>query len=632
MNSRFFSSITRFLLCACLFLLLPAHAKRLALVIGNDNYTAVSKLQKAGNDASAMARELRAAGFEVQLHKDLNYRGMVKAIEGFAKGISGGDEVVVFFAGHGVQIKNGSYLLPTDIEAASEKAVEKMAYELLALTDLISEAKPAFTLFVIDACRNNPIKTNGRSVGNSRGLSAIEPPKGQMVVYSASRGQEALDRLGEKDPNPNGVFTREFIARMKRPGAKIEDIMRDVQDAVESLAKTINHEQRPAIYNEARGNFYFFGPTTVQTATSPVQVMSEEQKDEKFWEDVKSVNNKESYDAYLRRFPSGIYANLAKANISKLSEIIKSPTSQLSIAPISNTTTKQLGDSETQQLYYLATTINDPDSQLSLGVRYEKGTGGLVKDDIEAVKYYRLSADQGHVRGQSNLGFFYSTGRGGLVKNDVEALKLFRLSADQGGAHGQAHLGIFYSTGRGGLVKDDVQAAWYFRMSANQRNSLGQAFLGIFYSTGRGGLVKDDVEAEKYFRLSANQGSSTGQAYLGILYNDGRGGLVKDDIQALKLFRLSADQGNAVGQAFLGIYYSNGRGGLVKDDIEAEKYFRLSANQGSATGQVNLGIYYNTGRGGLIKNEAEAIRLFKLAVKQDNNLAKDQLKKLGISW
>ena len=90
MNSGFFkflaSRLTQACLClaACLFLLTPAHAKRTALVIGNDNYTTVSKLQKAGNDATAMARELRAAGFAVQLHKDLNYRGMVKAVETFA--------------------------------------------------------------------------------------------------------------------------------------------------------------------------------------------------------------------------------------------------------------------------------------------------------------------------------------------------------------------------------------------------------------------------------------------------------------------------------------------------------------------------------------------------------------------
>ena len=211
--------ITRTLLPALLMLCMVSftHAKRVALVMGNDNYTAVTKLQKAGNDADAMARELRAAGFTVQLQKNLNYRSMVKVVESFANGITGGDEVVVFFAGHGVQIRSGSYLLPIDIEADSESQVEKTAYGINDLTEKLSDAKAAFALVVIDACRDNPLKTKGRSIGATRGLSAVEPAKGQMIVYSASRGQQALDRLNDRDPSPNGVFTREFIARMKNP-------------------------------------------------------------------------------------------------------------------------------------------------------------------------------------------------------------------------------------------------------------------------------------------------------------------------------------------------------------------------------------------------------------------------------
>ena len=238
---------TRTLLIAlvtALFAVMPARAARQALVIGNDNYTSVSKLQKAGNDATAMARELKAAGFTVQLHRDLNYRSMVRTVETFTAGIKGGDEVVVFFAGHGVQIKSGAYLLPTDIEATTESEVEKTSYELNALTEKLSDAKAAFSLVMVDACRNNPLpKKQGRSVGNSRGLSAIEPPKGQMVVYSASKGQMALDGLSEKDKNLNSVFTREFVARMKKPGLRIEDLMREVQDAVEALVEA--HQTMP---------------------------------------------------------------------------------------------------------------------------------------------------------------------------------------------------------------------------------------------------------------------------------------------------------------------------------------------------------------------------------------------------
>ena len=305
------------MVCLAVFISLPLQAKRVALVMGNDNYTSVSKLQKAGNDATAMARELKAAGFTVQLHKDLNYRGMVRAVEAFTNNITGGDEVVVFFAGHGVQIRNGSYLLPTDIEANSESEVEKTAYELLALTDKISEAKPAFSLVMVDACRDNPLKSKGRNIGNARGLSAIEPPKGQMVVYSASRGQQALDRLSDKDPNPNGVFTREFITQMQKPGVRIEDIMRSVQDSVETLAKSVSHEQRPAVYNEARGNFYFFGPTTVQV--TPAQQKPDTNALElAFWDSVKTAATIGEIQAYLNRFPNGFFAELARLRIASM--------------------------------------------------------------------------------------------------------------------------------------------------------------------------------------------------------------------------------------------------------------------------------------------------------------------------
>jgi hypothetical protein len=321
----------RLLITLALLLALPVHAARVALVMGNDNYTQVPKLQKAGNDATAMARELKAAGFTVQLHRDLNYRSMVRTVETFTAGIKGGDEVVVFFAGHGVQIKNGAYLLPIDIEATTESEVQQTSYELNMLTEKLSDAKAAFSLVIVDACRN-PLKAKGRSVGNARGLSAIEPPKGQMVVYSASKGQEALDRLSEKDSNPNSIFTREFISRMKKPGVRIQDLMAEVQDAVEALAGTVKHEQRPALYNESRGNFYFFGPTTVQTAPGkPDPVDSDAQIEQQAWTAAKSGNTAAGYSAYLEEYPKGRFA--AAARVARAS-LVATP----AVAPVATAT------------------------------------------------------------------------------------------------------------------------------------------------------------------------------------------------------------------------------------------------------------------------------------------------------
>ena len=316
-----------FYLALCMaFLACPTHAKRLALIIGNDTYTNpdVPKLLKARNDATAMANELKLAGFEINLNKDLNYKNMVKAIDNFTDKITGGDEVVVFYAGHGVQLKTGNYLLPTDIEPDSSAVVEKTAFSIEDLRDKLNDARPSFALIIADACRA-PLQSNGRGLSTSRGLGAVDAAKGQMIIQSASRGQEALDRLSQNDPNPNSVFTREFISRMRKPGVRIEDMVREVQNAVEELAKSVKHEQRPAITNESRGNFYFYAPTTIHVETTPpptfniaAPTQTLDQKEDTFWNDVKNTGNVQAFEAYLESYPKGRYASLAKANISRL--------------------------------------------------------------------------------------------------------------------------------------------------------------------------------------------------------------------------------------------------------------------------------------------------------------------------
>jgi len=60
----------------------------------------------------------------------------------------------------------------------------------------------------------------------------------------------------------------------------------------------------------------------------------------------------------------------------------------------------------------------------------------------EAVRQFRLSADQGNEQGQCNLGVCYEDGTGVGEKDFNEAVRQFRLSADQGDEQAQCELGL----------------------------------------------------------------------------------------------------------------------------------------------------------------------------------------------
>lgn len=229
---------------------------RKSLVIGNDNYKNVSKLSNAREDARTIAANLTELGYQVTLKLDLNEKEMKAALRNFAMQVEGGDEVLFFFAGHGVQLGSTNYLLPTDILGDNEAQVKDEAIQLQRLLDDMSERKAKLTLAVIDACRDNPFKSSGRSIGG-RGLAPTSAATGQMVIFSAGTGQQALDKLNDKDKNKNGLFTRVFVQEMQKINVSIDRIIKNVRNQVADMAKSVGHEQVPAIYDQVLGDFYF---------------------------------------------------------------------------------------------------------------------------------------------------------------------------------------------------------------------------------------------------------------------------------------------------------------------------------------------------------------------------------------
>ncbi len=147
-------------------------------------------------------------------------------------------------------------------------------------------------------------------------------------------------------------------------------------------------------------------------------------------------------------------------------------------------------------------------AQHILGLWYDTGDYGLAEDDEEAVRWYRLAAEQGNAGGQSALGFMYARGEG-LPEDDEEAVRWYRLAAEQGYAGAQYNLGLMYAEGEG-VPEDDEEAVWWYRLAAEQGHASAQHKLGLMYAHGAG-VPEDLVLAYMWYNLSAAQGNSRGR-------------------------------------------------------------------------------------------------------------------------
>lgn len=248
-----------------------AQAARLAMVVGNDNYTHVTKLRNARNDAQSLGRELEAAGFTVTRVLDATRDSLNGQLDGFLARIAKGDEVVFFFSGHGSQPPQmGPFLLPVDIKVTGERAISRDGLSLERLVDDLNQ-RARFSLVIVDACRDDPFRetSTGRSLPPGSALGRIEPPKGTMIIMAASKGQQALDRLNNADTVPNGLFTRELIKQMRHKGLSASDMLKRVRTSVESSAAAVNHPQRPSLVDESSSDFYFYPGGVASPAPAP---------------------------------------------------------------------------------------------------------------------------------------------------------------------------------------------------------------------------------------------------------------------------------------------------------------------------------------------------------------------------
>ena len=299
----------------------PALAeKRVALVLGNSAYQNVAPLANPVNDSAKIASTLKDAGFDVvDSRRDLSAADTRRALRDFADRSRDADIAVVYYAGHGIEVDGGNYLIPVDARLERDTDVYDEALSLDRVLVAIEPAKK-LRLVILDACRDNPFsRTMKRTVASraiGQGLAKVEPTSPNVLIaYSAKAGSTAADGDGKNSP-----FTAALSHHLTKPGLDVRRAFGFVRDEV---LKTTGNKQEPFVYGSLGGEDVPLVPAPARpapaAATAPaaptLNAQAEARRD---YELALQVGNRSALNAFLAQYPDGFYASLAKLQLDKI--------------------------------------------------------------------------------------------------------------------------------------------------------------------------------------------------------------------------------------------------------------------------------------------------------------------------
>jgi uncharacterized caspase-like protein len=287
---------------------LPAWAQgatRCALVIGNAAYPE-SPLRNPVSDAKAMAGKLRGLGFEVIELLDATKPRMEQGLAELGQRLAGRQGVaLLFYAGHGIQLDWHNYLLAVD--AAPQAAAEVPAHSLdvQQVVDVLRAAGTRINVIVLDACRDNPF---GRAA-SQRGLAPMDAPPGTYFAYATAPGNVADDGGAAG----NGLFTKHLLNEMTQVGAPIEAVFKRVRMQVRQASQG---RQIPWDSSSLLDDFVFAtGERLPAPARREIETAYAAERAE--WDRIAASTRAEDFYAFLQRYPTGLFAELAAARLER---------------------------------------------------------------------------------------------------------------------------------------------------------------------------------------------------------------------------------------------------------------------------------------------------------------------------
>lgn len=261
---------------------------RFALVIGNSQYRGAAPLSNPARDATAVSALLKQAGFEVTAVHDLDKSDMSRTLRSFTHKLSDKPDdsvVLIYYAGHGLQVDGENFLVPTDATIAQESDIAVEAMRLADVMSMLETVRSKTRIVILDACRDNPFADMSKSA--PRGLALVNAPAGTLVAYSTSPGNTADDGVGSHSP-----FAAALLTSAREPGLPIETALKNVRLAVHG---TTDGRQTPWEVSALVEPFSFF-PGGKPVKADPIAT----KKEETWRKDLRAMTPRQAFDAAIR--------------------------------------------------------------------------------------------------------------------------------------------------------------------------------------------------------------------------------------------------------------------------------------------------------------------------------------------
>jgi len=210
----------RFIILVGVLLSFLSAQPREALLIGNSNYEYISELNNPLANLKRLKKSLEEVGFNVKIRTELNAERLEEAIDVFSKRLAKDKETIgfVYYTGHGCQVNHQGYLLPINADSRKQSKIKYRALNINEMIGTLKESGNRVNMFFLDACRDIPVGTKGRS----KGLGQIKnTPKGTLVVYATKDGEVAED---------NSDFINSIISSVKEPKQSIRNLPYSISD------------------------------------------------------------------------------------------------------------------------------------------------------------------------------------------------------------------------------------------------------------------------------------------------------------------------------------------------------------------------------------------------------------------